>query len=233
MITKQTLLLAFKTALLPLVVLLSPNATASLLTFDFAATIRSIVVTTGSSDNLAILSDAGVGLGTVVTGNVVYDVTVPDNAPDTDTGRFLRPIVALQFTAGTLQEGFDTRTGAANSSVIIVQDGVLGSDTFNIQAETRDGLPGLMQTLFELRLRSSNNLWDTDQMPASLPSLSMLDPFSAADPGSTSINLVFIFSGSGIITARAEISALTQVPLPPAAILMLSALWGLGRLRNP
>ncbi len=196
------------------------SADAAIVRWSFEAVVQDIE---GSATGMA---EYGVAPGTVVSGAFYVD--------DTSVGELINEnvffdeaVVGVELNVGTFSAVIDQDVTAFN--LVIARN----ADFDAIAATARlvvDNTPGGTVGFAALDLLDADGLINDDDLFPELPGVSEIDPYTTAPPGSQ-----FIFQatvGGTYTTARAEILFLeaTVVPIPGAAVLMLSAMAGLAGL---
>ncbi len=165
--------------------------------------------------------------GSTMTGTMTID-TADGNPGSSTFGSY--SIQSLSVTIG----GYTATVGPTGT--VNIRNGVPGNDRFEVAAPSQPGnLAGgpinfLLPRLFTINLRGPNNIFGSDELPSTVPSLSSFT-------GANQFRLQFGPTNGANARVVGQLTELTAVPLPTSVILFglgLVALIGLGAggLRN-
>ncbi|WHZ30304.1 MAG: hypothetical protein OJF51_005107 [Nitrospira sp.] len=192
-------------------------AMAALITYNFTGDVTGVRSQLSSQFNTS----------QTLSGSVTLN-TQPDTNPNANNGSY--SIQGFQIMIG----GYTAQMGTSTSGVVDIRNGSgggAGADRFNVTVNSPDGnnVNFLGPRLFDIQLRGPSNIFTSDALPSSVPSVSSFT-------NRNEFRLVFGPEGAGR-AVTGFLTSLTAVPLPAAVILFgagLVALIGLGAggLRN-
>lgn len=213
-------------------VFFSVSAHAALVSFQYAATVRTIDFGSADQDTRDQIQAAGIVIGGSVFGSYTYDTTIADVNANPQVGRYLSPMTQFSYQLGTFSQSFDAAAGDQTLGVITVRNNDAFDDLLELSTTVNGGLPGQSQSLFALVLRdSTGNSWDTDELPSILPFLADIDSYEPGNLSSTGMFMFMLINGS-LVQVEAELTRITPVPLPAGGVLLGSALASLAWRRR-